>query len=101
MEIRPIPSDPNAATVRSMFDLRGELWHVARAGEYQTAAVETMKNDGTNWQRLVALEWPGRVNNSDEETILRLLISPEDAMGLAEVLAHTAVWLRAADQLGW
>lgn len=97
MELRPLPGDPDEQTVRAMFDLRGELWHVAAPGGYQSAAVETMKADGSQWQRLVALEWPGRVNNSDELVTVRLLIAPEDAMNLALVLAHTGSYLAHLD----
>lgn len=100
MDLRPIPDDPSAATVEAMIDLRNEEWLVSAVGDYQTGAVEAMKNDGTNFQRLVALEWPVRVNNGDEIRTVRLLIAPEDAIGLAEVLAHTAVWLAAAERLG-
>lgn len=100
MDLRPIPGDASAANVASMLDVRDAEWLLTAPGDYETGAVETMKDDGTNWQRLVALEWPTRVNNSDELRTVRLLISPEDAIGLAEVLAHTAVWLEAAARLG-
>lgn len=94
-EIRPLPEDPSGPTVEAMFDIRSTEWFVAAGGDYQTAAVETMKADGSAWQRLVALEWPARVNNSDERRTIRLLIDPDDALGLAQVLAQTALWMKA------
>lgn len=93
MSIRPVPQDPDAPMIAEMFDLRDEEWYCSAPGEYQTAAVETMKRDGSSWQRSVALEWPARINNSDETKIIRLLVSPEDAIGLADALATSAAWL--------
>lgn len=94
--MRPIHGDPAAACVVAYFDLAADDWLLSTAGEYQTAAAETMRNDGSGWQRTVILEWPCRRNHTTEESRLRLMISPEDALGLAEVLTHTAEWLIAA-----
>lgn len=98
--IRPVPSDPTGDQVLAMLDLRSQDWLLSAPGDYQTGAVEAMRNDGTDYQRLVALEWPARPNHGTETTTVRLLISPEDALGLAEMLAHTARWLMAAERLG-
>lgn len=94
--LRPVPTDPSAAEVGRFFDLRSEAWLLTVPGDYQTAAVETWRADGANWQRLIALEWPARLNHDRTRTTVRLLISPEDAEGLAGVLRQTAAWLRAA-----
>lgn len=97
---RPVPGDPSSATVESMFDLNANDWMLTTGGDYQTAAGEVMKADGSNWQRVVMLEWPARRNHDhsqDGDTTVRLLISPEDAIGLAEVLRHTGEWLAAAN----
>ena len=75
-----------------MFDMRPDEWLLAAAGDYQSAAAQTMKNDGSNLQNVVIVEWPARVNNSDEFRTVRLAMSPEDAAGLAEVLAHSAAF---------
>ena len=91
---RPIEGDPGAPQVAAMFDARSQDWIVTAAGDYHTAAVETMRVDGSGYQRVVVLEWPGRRNHSDELVTVRLMISPEDAAGLAKVLAHTAAWMR-------
>lgn len=93
-QFRPLPGDPDGVTVEAMFDARNADWILATDGDYQTAAVETMQADGSAHQTCVALEWPGRRNHSDEQVTVRLLISPEDAIGLAQVLAHTGLWLR-------
>lgn len=94
--IRPLPDDPTGPLIAAMFDLRGTDWLLSAVGDYQTGAVETMRRDGSGYQRAVALEWPARRNHSDEEVTVRLLMSPEDALGLATVLAHTARFLLAA-----
>lgn len=91
---RPIDGDPGAEQIVAMFDAGGD-WLLSDEGGYQTAAVEAMKADGTNLQRVVALEWPARRNHSDETVTVRLMISPDDALGLADVLGHTARWMKA------
>ena len=91
-ELRPHPRDPDKATVASMFDMRPDEWLLAAAGDYQSAAAQTMKNDGSNLQNVVIVEWPARVNNSDEFRTVRLAMSPEDARGLAETIAHSAAF---------
>jgi len=95
-DLRPVPGDPGAAEVQSMLDLSGDEWWLGAEGDYSTAAVESMQADGTHFQRLIALEWPVRLNRGTERKRIRLLIAPEDALGLAEVLTHTAMWLRHA-----
>jgi hypothetical protein len=100
--LRPIKGDPSGAQVVAMFDLKSEEWWLSRAGDYQTAAGETVSNDGAHWERVIMLEWPARVNHEhgpEAERTLRLLIAPEDALGLAEVLAHTAAWLMSLAEL--
>jgi hypothetical protein len=91
--IRPIPGDPGAATIVSMMDLGNQEWWVTAVGDYRTAAVEAMKHDGSDFQRVVAVEWPAKLNNGDTKKVIRLLLAPEDAIGLAESLIHTAAWL--------
>ena len=77
-----------------MFDANAETWTLAGEGDYQTAAVQAMQRDGTHLQNCVALEWPGRINHSDEHVTVRLMMSPDDAIGLASVLAHTGRWMK-------
>lgn len=96
---RPIPGDPSFAHVVSMLNIEGEEWWLTAEGDYETAAVETMRFDGSQWQRVIALTWPARRNHGKEKKVLRMMISPEDAMGLAEVLAHTAMWLIEAAEI--
>lgn len=92
---RPIPGDPGGETIAAMFDARSDDWLLSSPGDYQTGAAETMREDGTSHQRVVILEWPARRNHTDEHVTVRLMISPDDALGLAEVLAHTARWMKA------
>jgi hypothetical protein len=95
---RPIPVDPSAVTVKSMIEI-DQSWLMAAPGDYEAFAVEAMTRSGTNWQRVVALRWPARINKTDEEVTLRLLVAPEDAIGLARVLMHTATWLASLAHL--
>lgn len=80
-----------------MLDLGSDEWLLAAEGGYHTAAIETFKNDGSGYQRVIALEWPARVNHSDERRTVRLMVSADDALGLANVLTHTANWLRSIE----
>lgn len=97
---RPLPDDPDGPTVARMFDARSSDWVVAAPGDYHAAAAETWRKDGTGWQQVVVLEWPGRRNHTDEHVRVRLMIDPEDALGLADVLAHSARWLLARGSAG-
>ncbi|MGH9249213.1 MAG: hypothetical protein ACRD0W_06840 [Acidimicrobiales bacterium] len=92
-QFHPIPGDPDAPTVSAMFDATSDEWILTASGDYHSAAVQAMKHDGTDLQTCVILEWPGRVNHSTEHRTVRLMMSPDDAIGLADVLAHTARWL--------
>jgi hypothetical protein len=91
---RPISLDPSRITIARMIEV-DQSWLLGTDGDYEAFAVETMKRDGTSWQRAIAVRWPARINKTDEKVLLRLLISPEDALGLADVLMHTAGWLQA------
>lgn len=95
---RPIPIDPSREQVMEMIEV-DQSWLMATDGEYSTFAVEMLRNDGSNWQRAIALRWPARINKTDEQVELRLVVSPEDAMGLAKVLLHTATWLASLEYL--
>lgn len=90
---RPLPEDPSGETIAAMFDARSQDWILAAPGDYQTGAAEAFRADGSNLQRVVLLEWPGRRNHTDEGVTVRLMMAPEDALGLADVLAHTARWM--------
>jgi len=91
---RPLSDDPSGATIAEMFDA-GADWLVTAPGDYTTGAAETMLRDGTGWQEVVMLDWPCRVNKTGEGKLLHLMMSPEDALGLAENIAHTAIWMIA------
>lgn len=90
---KPLPNDPGKKAIMSMFDARNGNWLLTDSGEYQTAAVEAMKEEGSSYQSVVILEWPTRKNHSDEKVLVQLMIHPEDALGLAKLLIHTATWM--------
>lgn len=96
--MRPLENDPTKEIVRDAFDMNNAEWWLTDEGEYQTAAAEMMKFDGTNFSRVVILEWPARLNKSKETKTLRLAMSPQDALGLAQVMAYTAMWMLENEQ---
>lgn len=98
-ELRPLPGDSSRLEAVGMIQT-GDDWVLLAPGEFMTAAVESMKNDGTGWQRLVALTLPGRYNHTDTMVTVRLLMRPEDALGIVQAVAHTAMWLQADELLG-
>lgn len=97
--VRPIPSDPTAAEIAGFMEI-DQTWVISDGGDYATAAVEAMTNDGGNYQRVVALQWPGRLNRTGERATVRLLMDPRDAVALAESLLRSVAWLAAATELG-
>jgi hypothetical protein len=97
-DIRPVPGDPSAKEIAAEFEFAAENWVLADFGDYQTAAAQVRRTDG-GWEPMVVLEFPGRYNKTKTRTRVRM-ISPEDAAGLAEVLAHTTGWLQEAEALG-
>ena len=95
---RPIPLDPSRDIVESMIEA-DQSWLLSAPGDYESFAVETMTRDGGSYQRGIAIRWPARINKTDEQVTLRLIIAPEDAVGLAEVLTHRARWLLALAEI--
>ncbi len=94
MKFEPIPNDPESGLIaQNMADIRDAKWNLTTAGDYGTFALSAFKNDGSNYQEVVAVQCSTRINGTDELETVRLLISPEDAVGLAKVLMHTGVWL--------
>jgi len=96
---RPLDDDPSKAMVEAMFDARSGDWIVSAPGDYQAAAALAMREDGSDLQTVVILEWPGRRNHTTEHVTVRLMMSPEDAIGLAETLATPAAWLIARKRM--
>ncbi len=94
--LRPISNDPDRELVLSILNVEGEEWWLTVPGDHQAMAVEAMRFDGSDWQRVVAFELPTRRNNGTEHKVLRVMMSPRDALGFAKVLTHTAQWLEAA-----
>lgn len=99
-QFRPIPGDPSAADVTAMFDATSEDWLLTAGGDYITVAVQTFLKDGSGFQVMIAVEWPVRRNHSAGTEMLRLMISPEDALGFAQALTKSASWLIARDAMG-
>lgn len=50
------------------------------------------------FEPLVIVQWPGRINKTDEEVTVRMAISPEDAVGLAQVLHHSGRRMMRAEE---
>jgi len=100
-EIRPLSDDASADIIKEMFDLDSEDWHYSDEGDYESACVEAMNRQGGNFQTLVALEWPMENRKTKEKKKLRLLISPDDAEGLAKVLLHNVAWLKSRPSYGY
>lgn len=98
MSTRPIPGDPGGPSIEAMMDIRSQDWWITQSGDVKTGAVETMRVDGSDWQRVIAVELPVRRNHDTDQETLRLMISPESALVLAENLAHTGAWLLNLDQ---
>jgi hypothetical protein len=99
-DLEPLSYDPSKMIVKSMLDLHeGEPWYLSNGGEYDTFAVYAFKKDGTDGEILVALQWPTRINRTDIKKFVQLLIHPDDARGLAEVLNSTCDWLDAAKRI--
>lgn len=100
-ELRPLPFDPSREEVQSFVDMAVETgeWWLLNAGEYSSAAVETMKEDGSNFQRAVLVSFPVKRNKTHEEKQLYLLMHPDDAEGFAERLAETARWMKIARRM--
>ena len=98
-DVRPVPLDPSAHLVAEAIS-SASTWLLTDSGDYQTFAVEAFRNDGTGHQVAVALQWPARLNHDDSPATVRLLISPEDAEGLAKTLLSTVRWLAAARDVG-
>lgn len=92
---KPVPGDPSATEIGEMFDARSPDWILTAEGEYQTAAAQAMKEDGTDLQNVLILEWPGRRNHTTELVTVRLMMSPDDAIGLGETLLFTGRWMKA------
>ena len=99
-ELRPLPFDPSAVNIVSMFDLDSDDWEYSDKGDYETCIVQAFKRDGTNPQTLLALTWPMRNRRTKKITTLRLLIHPEDAANLADTMKRSLDWLRTARLLG-
>lgn len=99
MGVQPIPEDPSNPEIALVIRQFDDAWALAAGGDYMTFAVEAFKNDGSDHQKLVAMVFPSRYNHTDEDVTIRLLLSPEDAQGLAETLAHTVAWLSSLEQI--
>jgi len=91
--VRPLGDDPGAEHIRGMIDASQGEWILPSAGDFTAGAVECMKRDGSGHQFAIAVQWPGRVNNSEELRDVRVLIDPRDAVELAKVLLTSARWL--------
>jgi len=90
-DLTPVPGDPDATLVGEWLSAHSD-WIMTAAGDHMTAAVMVPRADEPD-DYLVAMEWPGRRNKTDEQILVKLLMSPEDALVLSADLAHTARFL--------
>jgi hypothetical protein len=95
--MRPIPGDAGAPDIQAIFDANDDPWWIAEPGHYTTMACETMLNDGSGYQRVVAVELPVRLNHTTEVTVLRFMLTADQAAGLAMNLAHSSAFLAQLD----
>lgn len=93
MKERPIPGDPATPTVEAMFAAGPEWVITVDGGTYDSFAAETMLRDGSNFQRVIAIEWRGQTNKTHEPATARVMMDPADAVGLAKTILHSAAWL--------
>lgn len=84
--------------VEAMFAAGPEWIITVDGGTYSSFAAETMLRDGSNFQRVIAIEWKGQTNKTHEPATARVMMRPEDALGLAETIARTARWLIADER---
>lgn len=96
--LRPVEGDQTADQVQAALDLAGAEWLLTSAGDYNSFAVEKFNTDGTE-ELAIVLEWPCRVNKTNDERVIRLVIHPDDALALSGVLAHTSGWLKEYERL--
>ncbi len=94
-QLRPVPSDPSGVQVMGMIEADDEWW-LTDAGTYQTAAIEMMREDGSDWQLGLLISWPARRNHSDEHKDIQIVMSAKDAVDFVKTLAHTVRWMKAA-----
>ena len=92
--IRPLGGDTAHPKILAMLDACDD-WQLVRAGTIQVAAAETMNDAGGDYQRVVIVEMPVRRNHHNDPLALRFMISPEDAIQLADMIRHPAAWLLA------
>jgi hypothetical protein len=98
---RPAEFDPTRIKVQEAIDLHaGEPWLLTSGGDYNSFVVYTLVQSGKRGRYLIALQWPTRVNGTDIEQMVQLLIDPEDVRGLMEVLGHTLTWMDVAKRMG-
>lgn len=97
-QFKPLSGDPGGARVMEMFDAGGDAWVLVGSGtekDIKTAAAYAMKGDGSGGQYVVLAQTGGRINNSEVEVPINLMISPEDALQFALGLIQAAKFAEA------
>jgi len=72
-------------------DLGEESWILQVPGPYEISIIEAFKNDGSELQILIGLEFPGRFNKSPNVFKVRILITPEGAVHVGDKLMRSAL----------
>lgn len=101
----PHPGDPDGPHIVADFRLDdpGIAWVMSALGEYGVAAAYGFKDTGdrdstlASMQPLVILQWPGRINKTNETVTVRMAMHPEDAVGLADGLRQSGEWMLRAE----
>lgn len=75
-------------------------WWLTDVGDYHAAAALAADADGTNQRPIIVLEWPARLNHSEQRETIRMLIDPEDAFAISGLLMHSVRWLEECKARG-
>lgn len=62
-----------------------------------TCGAEVMKNDGSNWQQTIIVEFEGRFNRTDREGSMKAVLGLEAAVILHQNLGHSLLALLGED----
>lgn len=96
----PFEFDNSAGEIAAAIDARAGNWWLTDVGDYHAAAALAADADGTNQRPIIVLEWPARLNHSEQRETIRMLIDPEDAFAISGLLMHSVRWLEECKARG-
>ena len=94
--MHPLPGDPDAPLITEVIQAT-DSWVISAAGDIITFAAAARNHALGVTRPVVLLKVPGRINKTDEHTTIRMALSPEDAIQLADMLRQSAGYFQAAD----